>query len=148
MGSLRRKIMASEVANNFRVELASGNIDFSSDTFKIILMGTGFVFDPDTHDLYADVSASELSTAYGYTAGGATLGGVAVTQNDVDDQVDITWNNISWTASGGDIGPTCGAIIYDDTATGDVIVGFIDFAADYTESDGGVATITNITVVI
>lgn len=140
--------MASLPGNNFRVELAGGDIDFGADTFKIILMGSGFVFDPDTHDGYSDVSASELSTAYGYTAGGATLGGVAVTQNDTDDQCDITWNNISWTASGGDIGPTCGAIIYDDTHASDCIIGFIDFSADYTESDGGVATITNITVTI
>lgn len=140
--------MASALSNNFRYVVATGAVDFSSDAFKIILMQEGFAFNPDTHDLYADVSASEMATAYGYTAGGVLLTGVAVTQNDTDDRVYVTWNNASWTISGGDVGPVNGAIIYDDTVTGDPIVGFIDFNGSFTEADGGVATIGNIRVKI
>jgi hypothetical protein len=133
--------MSNEAANKLKYELAVGNIDFSGDTFKIILMQSGFVFDKDAHHYYADVSGNELGGGNGYTAGGNTLAGVAVTEDDVDDRAEITWNNVSWTAAGGSIGPTCGAIIYDDSHASDCIIGFIDFGADYTQPDGGTATI-------
>jgi hypothetical protein len=141
--------MPTQFSNNFRVLLAKKIIDFSNDVFKIILMKEGFIFNPDTHDLYADVSASEQGNGLGYTAGGATLSGVAVTQNDTDDCAYITWSNPSWTANGGDVGPICGAIIYDDTLVApnaDAIIGFIDFNGSYTEADGGTATIANIKI--
>ena len=140
--------MASRVSNNFRLLLATKVVDFANDTFKIILMQEGFVFNPDTHDLLANVSASEVANGFGYTTGGNTLAGVAVTQNDTDDRVYVTWNNTSWTAAAGDIGPACGAVIYDDTVADDPIVGFIDFLGSYTEPDGGIATIANIKVTI
>lgn len=141
--------MATEPSNKLKFLLAKKVIDFSADTFKIILMQSGFVFNKDTHEGYADVSGSELGTANGYTAGGATLTGVAVTEDDTDDRCEITWNNVSWTASGGPIGPSPGAIIYDDTVTtptADPIIGYIDFGGNQTQADGGVATISNIEV--
>jgi len=141
--------MASNVANKIKYALATKQIDFSGDTFKIILMQSGFTFDKDAHHGYADVSASELAAGNGYTTGGNTLSGVAVTENDTTDLTEITWNNVSWTASLGAIGPTPGAIIYDDTPTtpqADPIVGYIDFGSDQTEPDGGVATVANIEV--
>lgn len=141
--------MATAASNKLKYLLASKIIDFANDSFKIILMGTGFTFDKDSHHGYADVSASELSTGNGYTADTKTLAGVAVTEDDTDDRCEITWSNVTWTASGGAIGPSPGAIIYDDTVTtptDDPIVGYIDFGGDQTQADGGTATISNIEV--
>ena len=138
--------MAGTIANNFRVLLAQGSVDFDADIFKAIAMKEGFIFNKATHDLYADVSASEQGTGFGYTAGGATLSGVAIAQNDTDNRADITWNNITWTASGGDVGPLAGVIIYDDTIANDPIVGYIDFGGSYTVADGGTATIANVRI--
>ena len=138
--------MAGTIANNFRVLIAQGAVDFDANTFKAIAMKEGFIFNPATHDLYADVSASEQGTGYGYTAGGVTLTGVSIAQNDTDARADITWNNITWTASGGDVGPLAGVIIYDDTITGDPIVGYIDFGGSYTVADGGTATVANVKI--
>lgn len=138
--------MAGTIANNFRVLLAQGSVDFDANTFKAIAMKEGFIFNKATHDLYADVSASEQGTGFGYTAGGATLSGVAIAQNDTDNRADITWNNITWTASGGDVGPLAGVIIYNDTISGDPIVGYIDFGGSYTVADGGTATIANVRI--
>ena len=138
--------MAGTIANNFRVLIAQGAVDFDADTFKAIAMVEGFVFNPATHDLYADVSASEQTTGYGYTAGGVTLTGVSIAQNDTDARADITWNNITWTASSGDVGPLAGVIIYDDSVTSDPIVGYIDFGGAYTVADGGTATVANVKV--
>jgi len=141
--------MASTVANKCKYLLALKAIDFANDSFKIILMGTGFVFNPDTHHCYADVSASELTTGYGYTKNTKTLGTATVTEDDTNDRCAVTWANVTWTASGGSIGPTPGAIIFDDTVTtptADPIVGYIDFGGEQTQADGGVATISNIAV--
>jgi hypothetical protein len=136
--------MATELSNKFKYELALGHVDLSGDTFKIILMQSGFTFNKDTHHGYSDVSASELGTGAGYTADTKTLAGVSVTEDDTDDRAEVTWSNVTWTASGGAIGPTPGAIIYDDTHASDIIVGYIDFGGDQTQADGGVATISNI----
>lgn len=140
--------MVSYPSNKIKYLLATKVIDFANDVFKIILMQSGFTFNIDDHEDYADVLASELATANGYTQGGNTLAGVSVTEDDADDRTEITWNNTTWTAAGGAIGPTPGAIIYDDTvaAPADAIVGYIDFGGDQTQSDGGVATIANIEV--
>lgn len=54
------------------------NIDTGGDTLKAILLTASYVPAPATHDVYADVSANEVAGA-GYTAGGATVAGQAVT---------------------------------------------------------------------
>lgn len=136
--------MATEVSNKIKYLLATGAIDFANDSFKIILMQSGFTFNKDTHHQYSDVSASELGTGNGYTANSKTLAGVAVTEDDTDDRTEVTWSNVTWTASGGAIGPTPGAIIFDDDHADDAIVGYIDFGGDQTQADGGVATISGI----
>ena len=141
--------MATEATNKAKYELANGRIDFSSDTFKIILMDTGFTFDKDTHHGYADVSASELATGNGYTQNNTTLAGVTITEDDTNDYGKVAWNDVTWTASGGSIGPTPGAIIFDDTASSpqaDTIIGYIDFGEELTQIDAGTLTIANVQV--
>ena len=133
--------MANAAPNHIKYLLATKAIDFANDTFKIILMESGFTFDKDTHEEYADVVGNELPTGNGYTQFNKTLAGVAVTEDDVDDRCEVTWNNVTWTAVGGAIGPASGAIILDDTVASDPVVGYIDFLADYTQPDGGTVTI-------
>lgn len=143
--------MTTQLSNNIRYATALKKVDYANDVFKMILMDTGFTFDPDTHAGYADVSASELATGAGYTAGGATMAGVSVVQNNTTNKCDITWNSVTWTATG-TIGPGPGAIIYDDTITlsgtviAKTIVGYIDFGGDQTQASGGIATVSNPTV--
>lgn len=142
--------MANSVPNTYKVMLQKGQIAGLTDTFKIILMQAGFVFDKDTHHCYADVIASELSTGNGYTAGGATLTGVVIAVNNTDDRSDMTWNNAQWTATGGNLA-TSGAIIFDDsTATGsgddytDAIVSYKDAGGTITAADGTPITVSTI----
>jgi hypothetical protein len=137
--------MATEASNKIKYLLATGVINFASDVFKIILMVDGFTFDKDNHEVYGDVSGDELPNVNGYTTGGNILAGVVVTEDDIDDRTEVTWNNTQWTASGGPIGPSPGAIIYDDTVAAPVkpVVGYIDFNGNQTQADGGVATIAD-----
>jgi len=135
--------MATKASNKIKYLLATGAVNAASDEFDIVLMASGFTYDEDADDDYADISANELPTGNGYTAGGAVLAGVAVTRDDVNDWTSITWNNMSWTASGGPIGPVAGAAIFDNTHIDKPIVGYIDFGGDQTQADGGVATVAN-----
>lgn len=145
--------MASTVSNKLKFLLASKIIDFANDTFIIILMQSGFVFDRDAHVAYANVSAFELPTANGYTIKSKELTGVKVTEDTVNDYCSVVWSNVTWTATGGSIGPTPGAIIIDDTIAdggaglpADPVIGYIDFGGNQTQADGGTATISNIEV--
>ena len=138
--------MATAASNRIKYLLATKVIDFANDSFIICLMAEGFVFNKDSHHQYSDISASELSTAYGYTVKTKALAGVAVTEDDANDRTSITWNAASWTAAGGAIGPAAGAIIIDDTAANDPIVGYIDFGGSFTQADGGTGSIVNIEV--
>lgn len=142
--------MATALTNYFKTLLLKKVVDFVNDTFKIALMEPTFIYDVDTQQVYADISSDELSTAYGYTAGGASLSGVAVSQDDTNDRATAIWSNVTWNISGGDI--SCGgAIIYDDTVASPVakpIVGYIDFNGAITTYSGGTMTIANPAVVI
>lgn len=138
--------MATEPSNHLKYKLAIGDIAFDTDSFKIILMNNAFTFNRDTHATYANVSASELATGNGYTVNTKTLAGVAITEDDTDDRGEVTWSNVSWTASGGSIGPSNGAIIFDDTTADDTVVGYIDFGSAQTAADGGNFNIINVAV--
>ena len=134
--------MANQVPNSFKVMLWKGQIAGLTDVFKIILMKDGFVFNKDNHNCYADVSASELVTANGYTAGGATLTGIGIAVNDTLDRAETTWNNAQWDATGGSL-QASGAIIFNDsTDTGggddytDAIVAYKDAGGTITAVDG------------
>jgi len=137
--------MANALSNEFKYQKQLGNIDMDANTFKVALMATAFTFNIDTHSNWSNVSASELAGVNGYTTGGATLAGVSVAKDDTNDRSNTTWNNVTWTASGGDIGPSPGAIIYKDTGTASTstVVGFLDFTTDRTAANGAPFTILN-----
>lgn len=142
--------MSSYVANNWKELLAYGVPDMSADTFMMILMAPGFSFSRSTHEEYADVSANELPTAYGYTVGGQAMAGVVITNDATLNAAVITWGNVSWVVAGGNL-QACGAIIYDSTIVApDVnpIVGFIDFGGTMTTYNGGTHTVANPTVAL
>lgn len=118
--------------NHFKEQLLLKAIDMDSDTFKVVLLN-GYSITPDGNLGYADLTG-EIS-ASGYTAGGATLGSLAVAQDDANnraswDAADVTWTSLA-TAT------ITAAAIYDDTVTtpvADPIVCFIEIA---TNSNGG-----------
>lgn len=128
--------VVTTVSNHAKYMQATKEIDFSADVFKAILMNSAFTFDKDAHATLADVTASQLATGNGYTQDDKTLTGVTVTEDDTNDKAAVTWDDPTWTASGGDIGPTGAIIIYDDTTTDDTIVFCGDFGTDYTITDG------------
>lgn len=121
--------------NNFLADIGLKRVDLSSDVFKVILVN-GYTFDA-THTQKSQITG-EPATANGYTAGGEVLdntdwgwdAGNGFTRFDADD--------ISWSASGGAIGPVTGAVIYNSSITvpnTNRLMCYLDFGETVTISD-------------
>ena len=79
---------------NRLIELwVKGQIDFDTDTIKVLLTTDAYVPNKDTHDFRNDVT-NEI-TGTGYTAGGITVS-VTVTRDDANDRVDIAFASVNW----------------------------------------------------
>ena len=119
---------------------------FSSHSFKLILIDDSIVFDAATHGKLSDVSSAELSTGNGYVSGGYTLSGAATSTESGN--VVLSWDNTVVTANGGDIGPFHTAVIIDDTTDYDLILAGIDLGQNETVPDGKSYLFANISVEI
>jgi hypothetical protein len=125
---------------SFREFIADGTIDLDSHSFKVMLTTSSYTPNAGTHTVAADVT-NELSTANGYTAGGATLG--TVTWSRSGGTVTFDAADVVWTASGGSIVARY-AVIYDDTAASDELVAYIlldTSPADVTATAGNTLTL-------
>jgi hypothetical protein len=138
--------MTTAASNKLRELILNQGVNLTSDVIYIILMVSGFSFNPGTMFQYSNVSASELGAGNGYTQGGQALTGYALAEDDTNMVVNITWNSATWTATGGTIGPTPGAILYDYTSASKYVLGYIDFGGNQSQASGGIATISNITL--
>jgi hypothetical protein len=102
------------------------NIDFDTNTIKVMLTTNSYTPNQDTHSDKADVTNEVTGT--GYTAGGETLAGksVTVTNNVISfDANNASWANSTITARR--------AVIYDDSGATDAdkaLIGWIDFGED------------------
>lgn len=81
----------------FRKWMADGTFDLDANTFKVTLHTSTYTPNAATQSVYADLT-NELSTANGYTNGGATLGSVTWTQSGATitfDAADTAWNIVT-----------------------------------------------------
>lgn len=93
--------------------IADGTIDLDTDTFKVTLHTSSYTPNAASHTVYADLT-NELSTANGYTNGGATLG--SVTWNRSGGTATLDAADTQWTASGAGITARYAVIRKDGTA--------------------------------
>ena len=141
-------------SNHYKYMLGTAKIDYTpstGNTFKIILMGSGFVFDKDTHATLADLptgTGAQIATNFGYTQNAKILSNVVLAEDDSSDSFTATWDDVTWEASGGNIGAFCAAIIYDDTTSDDTVVACIELGTDRTIIDGESYQFRNIVIVI
>jgi hypothetical protein len=113
--------------------ILNGAIDLDTDTFKVALSNTA----PDAaaDDEFGDIT--EISAGFGYSAGGQTVDNVSLAESGGGTGVWIwTFDDETFTASGGSIGPFRYVIIYSDTSTGDKLVGYLDYGTAITLTDG------------
>jgi len=120
------------------LNIGKGLIDLDSNVFKAMLSNVAPAQAVD--DEKADIT--EIAAGNGYTAGGVTLtctwvetgAGTGVWRFDSDDP--------SWTASGGAIATHQYLVVFDETSTGDKLLGYVDRGASATIPDGTTRTWT------
>tara|TARA_R110002074_G_scaffold330087_1_gene500628 strand:+ start:100 stop:534 length:435 start_codon:yes stop_codon:yes gene_type:complete len=118
------------LCTSFKKELLEAVHNFKNSggsTFKIALYTNSASFNAATT---AYTTSNEI-TGTGYTAGGNTLTRVDPTSSGTTaftDFADTTWSSSTITARG--------ALIYNDSASGDPAVAVLDFGADKTSTNG------------
>jgi hypothetical protein len=78
----------------------------------------------------------ELATGNGYTQDTKLTGIMTITEDDSNNVGDADFPTVTWTASVGSIGPSPGAILYDDASTDNTIIGYYAFSAEETATVG------------
>ena len=118
------------ICTSFKQELMQGTHNFTNSTgnsFKIALYTSSATLGATT----TAYSATNEVSGTGYTATGAALTNVTPTTSSTTAYIDF--NDVSWTSS---TITARGAVIYNDTASGDPAVCVLDFGADKTSTAG------------
>lgn len=105
----------------------------TSDVYKVYLTNTA----PAASDA-TNSTTGDLSTANGYTAGGASVGTITGTQTSGTFKF-VGGTDPSWTASGGSIGPFQYAILWNSTASRRI--GWWDYGTPITLTNGNTFTV-------
>lgn len=124
--------MASLIYNSCVGDANKGDIDFNTDTFKMMLV-TSTYSASKTHTKRSDITNEVSGT--GYTAGGNAAAATVAVDN-VNNRVDISWSITSWTTA--TITARAG-VIYKargGLSSADELVGYVDFGSDVTSTAG------------
>lgn len=114
---------------NFVERLGLGQFNLNTDTLKVYL--TNATPDAAADDVKADLA--EISAGNGYTAGGEdTLN----TFSEAAGTASCVGTDVTWTASGGSIGPFRYVVLYDDTHGSDALIGWWDAGTNITLAAG------------
>jgi hypothetical protein len=112
-------------------------IDFDSDTIKVMLCTSAYTPDQDAHQYKSSVTNEVTGT--GYTAGGATLTSPTVTYNAGTNTLTLDGADTSWASS---TITARYAVIYDATPASDAtrpLIAYTDFGSDVTSTAGSFA---------
>ena len=126
--------MATFTKFNSFVEACAEKVhNLGSDTLKVMLCNTAPVA---TNAVKADLT--EISAGNGYTAGGtqATISSSEQTSGTYK----LVLADVVFTATGA-IGPFRYAVLYNDTATNDELIGFWDYGSSISLANGGTFTV-------
>ena len=120
--------------NDFKEQLGKGVHNLSTNTLKVAL--TNAAPNVATHTVLGDIT--QLSTGGGYT-GGAGGGSALASQSytETGGTGTFTAADLTFTASGGSIGPFRYAVYYNDSATSpvDALIGYVDYGSSITLAD-------------
>ena len=115
--------------NSFVEALAEKAHNLGSDTLKVALSNTLPVA---TNTVLANIT--QISGVNGYTTGGtaATISSSAQSSGTYK----LVLADVTFTASGGSIGPFQYVVLYNDTATSDELIGWFDYGTALTITNG------------
>lgn len=89
--------MSSMIPNSLKRDVLQANINFGADTFKVMLLASGYTPDPDTQSKRSHLSSESSGT--GYTAGGKAVAVTVETLDLANDKQVITFGAVTWSAS-------------------------------------------------
>jgi hypothetical protein len=124
-------ITTNAICNTFKKELLEAKHNFSNpggNTFKLAMYTNSATLGKSTTSF---TTGNEVSSPSGYSSGGKALvntGTSLATNTAITDFSDLSFVGVTLTARG--------ALIYNDTATGDPAVAVLDFGGDKTASAG------------
>lgn len=118
-----------QIFNSFKEAVAEGVHDLGADTLKFMLTNTAPSL---SNSVKADLT--EIAAGNGYTAGGETA---TVTGSSQSGGVyTLALDNVTFTASAGSFAEFRYIVLYNDTAASKELIGYIDYGAAYTLTDG------------
>lgn len=121
--------------NSFVEAVAEKKHDLGADTLKVMLTLTAPVA---TNTVKADLT--EIAAGNGYTAGGNTATQTTSAQTSGTYKL-VLADPTTWTASGGAIANFRYAVLYNDTATNDELIGWWDYGSTVTVNAGETFTV-------
>lgn len=106
--------------------------NLGTDTLKVMLTNTA----PDTAADAVLADLTEITAANGYSAGGSQA--TQSSSGQTTGTYKLVVGDVTFTASGGSIGPFQYAVVYNDTPTSpaDPLIGWWDYGAPVTITDG------------
>lgn len=115
--------------NSFVEDVAEKVHNLGADTLKVALSNTAPVA---TNTIFSNIT--EISAGNGYTAGGtaASIASSAQTSGTYK----LTLNDVTFTASGGSIGPFRYAVLYNSTAASGNLISWFDYGSSITLATG------------
>jgi hypothetical protein len=108
-----------------------GVIDHATDTLKLMLTNSA---PSASNGLKADIT--EISAGNGYTAGGETV--TVSSSAQTSGTYKLVLADVTWTASGGTIGPFRYAVLYDNTPSSPAkpLIAYWDYGSSITLASG------------
>jgi len=141
--------MASAFYNNYHEELGKGGINYTADTFYVMLMTSAYTPNVDTEAFRSDLSNEASGT--NYTAGGQAVASVTWTQDNTDNRAVLDFANLVF--ANVTLPSVAGAVLYKRTgaAATDILICFIEFtegnqsvvANDFTVTPSATGVLTN-----
>lgn len=120
--------MTSIIYDSFFTDQANGVIIPGTDSFKAMLVTSGYTPNKKTHTNTGDVTNEVVGT--GYTAGGGAVV-LGVTNDTTNDRCDIALGGFNWTSSV----ITARGVVYYKASTNKLVC-FIDFVTDVVTTTG------------
>ena len=129
--------MSSGIPNSFWNDLAKGNIDIDTDTFKRMLITAVPAIETfkDSWAKRSDVT-NEVAAGGGYTAGGASLTASVSAIDTANNRQDIVYGSSSW---GSSTITAAGSIVYKSrggAASADELCFLNDFGGNVSTTSG------------
>jgi hypothetical protein len=126
--------------NLFTQDICQGVHNFKSGgaTYAVMLSNTAPVA---TNHLYGDISGTEVANGGGYTTGGITS---AMSDSSASGVEKVLPTNVTWTGSGGGMGPFRYVVIYDQSQTTPLkpLVAWYDYGSSISLNSGDTFTVS------